>query len=149
MPSLYPPIAAGSIAELAAELQLPPDALQATVVGFNRAVQAGTVNYAVLDDCATSGLVPEKSHWAQRIDTPPYWAYPLRPGITFTYLGVRVDVQGRVVLARRGAARNLFAAGEVMAGNVLRRGYLAGFGMTIGTVFGRIAGRGAAAYARG
>jgi tricarballylate dehydrogenase len=60
-----------------------------------------------------------------------------------------VDVQGRVVLARRGAARNLFAAGEVMAGNVLRRGYLAGFGMTIGTVFGRIAGRGAAAYARG
>ena len=149
MPSLYPPIAAGSIAELAAALQLPADALQATVTAFNLAVQPGTVNHAALDDCRTSGLVPDKSHWAQRLDTPPYWAFPLRPGITFTYLGVRVDVQGRVMLARRGPSRNVFAAGEVMAGNVLRRGYLAGFGMTIGTVFGRIAGRGAAAYARG
>jgi len=45
--------------------------------------------------------------------------------------------------------RNLFAAGEIMAGNILGRGYLAGFGMTIGTVFGRIAGREAALHARG
>ena len=54
-----------------------------------------------------------------------------------------------MVLRAGEAARNVFAAGEVMAGNILRRGYLAGFGMTIGTVFGRIAGRGAAAHARG
>jgi tricarballylate dehydrogenase len=149
MQSLYPPIAAGSIAKLATELRLPVDALQGTVAAFNRAVQPGTFNHTALDDCHTRGLAPEKSHWAQRIDKPPYWAYPLRPGITFTYLGVRVDVQGRVILGRGQPARNLFAAGEVMAGNILRRGYLAGFGMTIGTVFGRIAGRGAAAHARG
>ena len=148
MPSVYPPVVGGSIAELAAQLGLPVDALEATVAGFNRAVQPGTVNHEVLDGCRTRGLTPEKSHWAQRIDTPPYWAYPLRPGITFTYLGLRVDVQARVVLRRGLPARNVFAAGEVMAGNILRRGYLAGFGMTIGTVFGRIAGRGAAAYAR-
>ena len=42
-----------------------------------------------LDDCRTEGLTPPKSHWAQRIDTPPFWGYPLRPGITFTYLGVQ------------------------------------------------------------
>ena len=149
MPSMYPPIVAGSIDELAGQLQLPADALRDTVAAFNDAVRPGAINHATLDDCRTSGLTPEKSHWAQRLDTPPYWAYPLRPGITFTYLGVRVDVQARVVFARGVPARNVFAAGEVMAGNILRRGYLAGFGMTIGTVFGRIAGRGAAAHARG
>jgi tricarballylate dehydrogenase len=149
MPSVYAPIVAGSIDELETQLRLPPEALQNTVAAYNRAVQPGTVNHAALDDCRTRGLTPEKSHWAQRIDTAPYRAYPLRPGITFTYLGVRVDVQARVVLARGRTAPNVFAAGEVMAGNILSRGYLAGFGMTIGTVFGRIAGRGAAAYARG
>ena len=121
----------------------------ATVDAFNRAVQPGTANHAVLDDCRTSGVTPEKSHWAQRIDTPPFWAYPLRPGITFTYLGVRVDEHARVVLQSGVTLRNVFAAGEVMAGNILRRGYLAGLGMTIGTVFGRIAGAGAATHARG
>jgi tricarballylate dehydrogenase len=44
------------------------------------------------------------------------------------------------------AARNIYAAGEVMAGNILRKGYIAGIGMTIGTVFGRIAGEGAAQH---
>ena len=57
---------------------------------FNAAVRPGTVDYAALDDCRTAGLTPEKTHWAQPLDTPPYWAYPLRPGITFTYLGLRV-----------------------------------------------------------
>ena len=113
MPSVYPPIVGGSIAELAAQLGLPVDALEATVAGFNRAVQPGTVNHDVLDGCHTRGLTPEKSHWAQRIDTPPYWAYPLRPGITFTYLGVRVDVQARVVLAARpGRAQCLCRRGS-------------------------------------
>ena len=58
----------------------------------------GTFDHAVLDDCRTEGLAPPKSHWAQRIDTPPFWGYPLRPGITFTYLGLRVDETARVVM---------------------------------------------------
>ena len=83
-----------------------------------------------------------------RLDAPPYWGYPLKPGITFTYLGLRVDETMRV-LTRNGAPMpNVYAAGEIMAGNVLRRGYIAGIGMTIGTVFGRIAGEGAARAAR-
>ena len=89
-----------------------------------------------------------KTHWARPIDTPPFYGYPLRPGITFTYLGVKVDERARVLMADGQPAANLFAAGEIMAGNILGKGYLAGFGMTIGTVFGRIAGEEAAAHAR-
>ena len=68
--------------------------------------------------------------------------------MTFTYLGVGVDLGARVLRDGDEPFENLFAAGECMAGNVLTRGYLAGFGLTIGSVFGRIAGSGAAAYAR-
>ncbi len=93
-------------------------------------------------------MTPPKTHWARAIDTAPFYAYPVRPGITFTYLGVRVDEQARMQMQDGTGADNLFAAGEIMAGNVLGRGYAAGIGMTIGSVFGRIAGREAAAHAR-
>ena len=104
---------------------------------------SASFNHAVLDDCVTEGIMPPKTHWARPIDTPPFYGYPLRPGITFTYLGVKVDDRTRVHFG--GApSPNLLAAGEVMAGNVLGKGYLAGIGMTIGTAFGRIAGAEAA-----
>ena len=147
MPSMYPPTVAGTIRELAARLDLPADTLEATVAAFNQAVRPGSFNHAALDDCRTEGLAPPKSHWAQRLDTPPFWGYPLRPGITFTYLGLKVDDAARVVMAGGVPASNVYAAGEIMAGNVLRKGYIAGIGMTIGTVFGRIAGEGAARHA--
>jgi tricarballylate dehydrogenase len=149
MPSVYPPIAANSIRELAVMLNLVPDALDATITAFNRAVVRGHFDHESLDDCCTEGLAPPKSHWAQRLDTPPFWGYPLRPGITFTYLGLKVDGQARVMMAEGSQIANIFAAGEIMAGNILGRGYVGGVGMTIGTVFGQIAGREAAAYARG
>jgi tricarballylate dehydrogenase len=148
MPSLYPPIQAPSFRELAGKLALDPDALAATVDGFNAAVRPGTFDDTVLDDCRTEGIAPPKSHWARRIERAPFYAYPVRPGITFTYLGTRVDAQARVLMADGRPAANVFAAGEIMAGNVLGRGYAAGIGMTIGSVFGRIAGEGAAAHAR-
>ena len=110
-------------------------------------MRPGTLNLNALDDCRTEGLSPNKTHWAQRIDRPPYWAYPLRPGITFTYLGLKVNGRGRVLMSNGQPALNVFAAGEVMAGNILLKGYLAGLGMTIGTVFGRIAGEEAARHA--
>jgi tricarballylate dehydrogenase len=147
MPSVFPPVAADSIAQLAGLLGLPAAKLEATIDTFNRAVRSGTLNLNALDDCHTEGLSPNKTHWAQRIDTPPYWAYPLRPGITFTYLGLKVNERGRVLMSDGQPASNVYAAGEVMAGNILVKGYLAGFGMTIGTVFGRIAGEEAARHA--
>jgi len=148
MPSVFPPIRADSIGDLAARLGLAPPPLQATVDAFNAAVRPGSFDPNALDDCRTDGLVPLKTHWARPIDTPPYLAYPLRPGITFTYLGVRVDGEARVQMTNGRPCANLFAAGEIMAGNILGKGYLAGFGMTIGTVFGRIAGVEAARHAR-
>jgi tricarballylate dehydrogenase len=143
MPSVFPPVEADTIEELAKTLELPVERVIATVRNFNDAVSPGAFDHAVLDGCRTRGLNPEKTNWAQRLDTPPFLAYPLRPGITFTYLGVRVNERAAV-----GDTANIFAAGEIMAGNILGKGYLAGFGMTIGTVFGRIAGREAARVIR-
>jgi tricarballylate dehydrogenase len=148
MPSLYPPIAAQTPRELAASLDLDPDAFETTLERFNAAVRPGRFDWTVLDDCRTEGLAPPKSHWARRIETPPFYAYPVRPGITFTYLGTRVDEEARLIMRGGSPSPNMFAAGEIMAGNVLGRGYAAGLGMTIGSVFGRIAGREAAAAAR-
>ncbi|QJR13719.1 FAD-dependent tricarballylate dehydrogenase TcuA [Usitatibacter palustris] len=143
MPPVFPGERAATLGELAAKLGLYPAELEATVAEFNAAVRPGTFDHAVLDDCRTEGLVPPKTHWARALDTPPYTGYPLCPGLTFTYLGVKVNDRAQV---RFGDAwsPNVFAAGEIMAGNILGQGYLAGFGMTIGTVFGRIAGREAA-----
>jgi tricarballylate dehydrogenase len=148
MPSVFPPYVADSIPALAAMLDLDGSTLEATVREYNEAVRPGKFDDTVLDNCRTEGLAPPKTHWAQRIDSKPYYAYPLRPGITFTYLGVRVDANARVLMADGTPSANLFASGEIMAGNILGRGYLAGFGMTIGTVFGRLAGEGAAKLAR-
>jgi len=147
MPSVFPPKAAPTIAGLARQLELSPEALERTVAAFNHAVQPGSFDHGVLDDCRTAGLVPEKTHWARPIDTPPFWGYPLRPGITFTYLGLKVDERARVLMRNGEPSTNIYAAGEIMAGNILGQGYVAGVGMTIGTVFGRIAGAEAGARA--
>jgi len=147
MPSVFPPIEAESIPELASALGLDSSALATAVSEFNQAVRPGAFDPGILDNCRTEGIDPPKSHWARPIDSPPYYGYPLRPGITFTYLGVTIDEQARVIMQDERAAKNIFAAGEIMAGNILRKGYLGGFGLTIGAVFGRIAGREAARFA--
>ncbi len=134
MPTLFPPIEGASIAELAGKLGLEPAALEKTVTDFNAAVRPGTFDHTILDDCRTEGVTPPKTHWARRIEAPPYLAYPVRPGITFTYLGTRVNRQARLVMKDGTPAANMFAAGEIMAGNVLGKGYAAGIGMTIGSV---------------
>lgn len=147
MPSVFPPIVADTLPQLAAKMQLPSAALQTTISNFNQACQAGTFHPTELDGLATRGLEPAKTNWARPIDTPPYYGYSLRPGVTFTYLGLKVDERARTQTAA-GAVDNLWAAGEIMAGSILGQGYLAGFGMTIGTVFGRIAGEEAAKYVK-
>jgi tricarballylate dehydrogenase len=147
MPTVFPPVTAGSIPELARALGLDASALDTTVRRYNEAVRPGTFDPAALDSCRTEGLAPAKTHWALAIDRPPFAGYMLRPGITFTYLGVAVDERARALTRGGDPSDNVFAAGEIMAGNVLGQGYLAGFGMTIGSVFGRVAGAEAAARA--
>ena len=148
LPSVFPPIKADTIGELAVKLGLDAPKLEKIVADYNASVRPGTFNGQKLDDCRTEGLTPPKSHWARRIDKPPYHAHPLRPGITFTFLGVKVNDRARVMMADGKPSANMFASGEIMAGNILGQGYLAGFGMTIGTVFGRIAGEEAAKLVR-
>jgi tricarballylate dehydrogenase len=147
MPSAFPPIRAESIGELACKLGIDAPALEATVRNFNQAVRPGRFDPSVLDGCRTEGIDPPKTHWARPIDEPPFIGYPLRPGITFTYLGVKVDQNACVLMQDGRSSANLFAAGEIMAGNILGEGYIAGVGMAIGAVFGRIAGREAAKVA--
>ena len=145
LPPMYRPVSAGSVQGLAVALGLDPDAVTATVRSFNASIRpGGRFDPGGLDTCATDGLSPAKSHWAQPLDTPPFYAVPLRPGVTFTYLGVAVTEQARVLRTDGSALRNVFAAGEIMSGNILSTGYLAGFGLTIGHVWGRIAGAAAA-----
>lgn len=149
MPSVFPAIKADTLEELAVKMKLDPTKVRDTVDGFNRAVKPGQVfDNLKLDGNATDGLVPNKTNWARPVDKPPFYGYPLRPGITFTYLSVKVNEKAQVLMDNGQPAGNLFASGEIMSGNILGKGYLAGFGMTIGTVFGRIAGQEAARRAR-
>jgi tricarballylate dehydrogenase len=145
MPSVYPPESADTIDGLAQKLGLPGAKLRETVEEFNAACSDGEFSPQELDGLATSGIEPAKTNWARPIAEPPFYGYVLRPGVTFTYLGLRVDETARVT-GPEGRYDNIWTAGEMMAGSILGQGYLAGFGMTIGTVFGRIAGQEAAAH---
>lgn len=145
IPSCFPPVRAGTVPELASKLGVDATAVSQTVAEFNAAVApTQPFDHSRLDGNGTTGLTPRKSHWARPIDQAPYYGYPLRPGITFTYAGLAVDSTARVLRTGGEPFGNVFAAGELMAGNILTRGYLAGVGLTIGSVFGRIAGREAA-----
>ncbi len=146
MPSVFPPVVADTLEDLAKQLGLPAERLQQTVAEFNAACgPADGFHPTQLDGVRTQGLAIEKTNWARPIDTAPFMAYQLRPGVTFTYLGLKVSETSRVQ-HQHGEYDNVWAAGEIMAGSILGEGYLAGFGMTIGTVFGRIAGREAARH---
>ena len=147
LPPMYPPVVADDIGAVATGLGLDARAVTETVTAYNKAVVAGSFDPSRLDGCRTSGLEPPKSNWAQPIDTPPFYGIAMRPGITFTFMGVRVTEEGRVRREDDGVFGNVFAAGEIMSGNILSSGYLGGFGLTIGTVWGRIAGAGAAGTA--
>lgn len=143
MPPVFPGVQADNLPELARKLGLPEPTFMATLTAYNAACRVGSFDHTALDDCHTEGLSPAKTHWALPLDTGPYYGYALRPGITFTYLGLKVNAQSAVHFGGVPSA-NLYVAGEMMAGNVLGKGYTAGVGMSIGTAFGRIAGTEAA-----
>ena len=143
MPPVFPGEQARTLQELAGKLGLPQAPFMKTLDDFNAACSVGTFDHTVLDDCHTEGLSPPKSHWALPIDIPPFTGFALKPGITFTYLGLKTNEKSQVHFGGAPSS-NLFVAGEMMAGNVLGQGYTAGVGMSIGTAFGRIAGTEAA-----
>ncbi|NGM89088.1 FAD-dependent tricarballylate dehydrogenase TcuA [Parapusillimonas sp. SGNA-6] len=146
MPPVFPGSEARTIEELAQMLGLPISATRQTIEDYNAACVRGTFDHTVLDDCHTQGLTPVKSHWASPIVQAPFYGFPLKPGVTFTYLGLKTDDTAAVRFNDQPSP-NLFVAGEMMAGNILGQGYTGGIGMAIGTAFGRIAGANAARYA--
>jgi len=121
-----------------------PQAARSTLDAYNAAVNdAVPFDPTSLDGKNTQGLPLPKSNWAQRLDTPPFKAYPVTGGITFTYGGLKVSETGAVLDNSDVPILGLYAAGE-MVGGVFFEGYPGGSGLTSGTVFGRNAGRGAA-----
>ena len=147
MPAVFENIKADTLPELARKLELDPEIFMQTINEFNAACQPGTFDHTIQDDCHTQGLTPEKTHWALPIEKGPFYGYPVRPGVTFTYFGLTTDEKAGVFFGGK-ASPNMFAAGEINAGNVLGKGYTAGVGMSIGTAFGRIAGTQAALAAQ-
>lgn len=143
MPPVFPGVTANTLPELARKLALDEATFMDTLNRYNAACVPGQFDHTTLDNCHTQGISPAKTHWARPIDTPPFYGYALRPGITFTYLGLHTDDTAAVRFAGQPSP-NLFVAGEMMAGNVLGKGYTAGVGMSIGTAFGRVAGANAA-----
>lgn len=139
---------ANSLRELADQIGLNPDALEQTVREFNSAVQPGTFNPAIKDGKRTEGITPPKSNWTLPLDTPPYLAFAVTCGITFTFGGLKVDAQARVLDRADRPIAGLHAAGELVGG-VFYHNYPGGTGLTSGMVFGRRAGSAAADFSRG
>jgi tricarballylate dehydrogenase len=118
-----------------------------TLVDYNAAVQDGVFNPDILDGKRTSGLRPEKTNWATRLDEPPFHAYAVSLGITFTFGGLRINTKAEVVDYLGRPIPGLFATGEI-TGGFFYLNYPAGAGLMRGAVFGRIAGTEAAQFAQ-
>jgi tricarballylate dehydrogenase len=141
------PVIAETIEALATQLGLSPAALVRTVNTYNAAVQDRTFNPAIKDGKCTQGIAPAKTNWALRLEAPPFVAYRVCCGITFTYGGVMTNPEGEVLHHNGTPIPGLYAAGEI-TGGIFYHNYPSGAGLMLGAVFGRRAGTRAAAFAR-
>ncbi len=120
-----------------------------TVRKFNAAIKRDVVfDPNIKDGRCTVGLAINKSNWANPIEKPPFEAYAVGTGITFTFGGIKIDTTGRALDVADSPLKGLYAAGE-MVGGIFYFNYPGAAGLMAGAVFGRIAGRGAAGYALG
>jgi tricarballylate dehydrogenase len=137
------PVVADSLAALVEQLPVDRAALLATLERYNAAVRPGAFDPTIRDGLATTGLAQPKSNWAQRLDAPPFTAWPVTGGITFTFGGVRVNEHAQVQSTAWTSIPGLYACGE-MVGGLFHGNYPAGTGLMSGAVFGRLAGAAAA-----
>jgi len=143
-------VTADTLEDLAARLE-DVDAAQAlaTLTAFNAAVRTEVAfDPNVKDGRRTEGLAIPKSNWANPIDTPPFEAYAVTCGVTFTFGGLRIDRAGAVLDVDLAPIPGLYAAGE-MVGGLFYENYPGGTGLMAGAVFGRLAGTSAGAMAGG
>ena len=137
------PAVADTLAALVAQLPVDQARCLETLEAYNAAVGPGAFDPTVRDGLATRGLALPKSNWAQRLDTPPFTAWPVTGGITFTFGGVRVNEHAQVQSTSWTSIPGLFACGE-MVGGLFHGNYPGGTGLMSGAVFGRLAGASAA-----
>lgn len=137
-------IEASSITELAGKIGIEPAILNHTVDEFNGAVRDDVPFDATrADGRCTEGIAPRKSNWALPIDEPPFAAYPVTGGITFTFGGVEIDPNAQVLNTGGRPVRGLFASGDIVG--LFFHNYPSCTGQTRNVVFSRLAGRNAAA----
>jgi tricarballylate dehydrogenase len=141
------PVTAETIEELATQLGLSPEALVQTVTTYNAAVQDRPFDPTLKDGKCTQGIQPAKTNWALRLEVPPFVAYRVCCGITFTYGGVITNAEGAVLCHDGSTIPGLYAAGEI-TGGIFYHNYPSGAGLMLGAVFGRLAGTGAATFVR-
>ncbi len=137
------PLVADTLRALVDKLPLDRAACQKTLDDYDAALPSGRFDPTVRDGLATKGLELPKSNWAQRLDTPPYVAYPVTGGITFTFGGVKINERAAVMSTRWEPIPGLYACGE-MVGGLFHTNYPGGTGLMSGAVFGRLAGAHAA-----
>lgn len=137
---------APTITGLATLIGIDPEALETTIQAFNAAVQPGDFNPTIKDGKRTVGITPPKSNWAQPLDQPPFLAFGVTCGITFTFGGLKIDDQARVLDRADQPIPGLHAAGELVGG-LFYANYPGGSGLTSGAVFGARAGHASAAFA--
>jgi len=140
------PVTGQTIAELAGKLGVPAAKLEATVAAYNQACRQGTFKALELDGLATEGLDPPKSNWARPIDRPPYQAWPVISSCVFTYGGLKIDANARVLDNDGTPIPGLYAAGETVG--MYYKVYTGATSVLKGAVFGRIAGQHASALKR-
>jgi tricarballylate dehydrogenase len=136
-------VEADTLAELAEALGIDAERFERTVAEFNAAIGPGDFDPTIKDGKATRGIDPPKSNWALPVEQPPFTAFPITCGITFTFGGVRVDEDARVLDSAGRPLPGLFAAGELVGG-LFFHNYPGGTGLTAGAVYGRRAGYAAA-----
>jgi tricarballylate dehydrogenase len=138
-------VTAASLEELVEKMELPKQAALEELQRYNEAVRQDVpFDPNVKDGRGTRGLAIPKSNWANTLDTPPFEAYAVTCGITFTFGGLKINTSGQVISADGEPIPGLFAAGELVGG-IFWFNYPGGTGLTNGAVFGKIAGASAAA----
>jgi tricarballylate dehydrogenase len=130
---------AGSVAELAARIGVDPVHLTRTVDEFNASIDLTAAFDPTIKDGRRANVDPPKSNWSSPLDSPPFFAYPVTCGITFTFGGLKGDAHGRVLDERGGVIPGLYVCGE-MLGGLFSGNYPGGTGLAAGMVFGRRAG---------
>ena len=114
------------------------------IKAYNAAVRQDIpFNPNVRDGRRTEGLAVNKSNWANTLDTPPFEAYAVTCGITFSFGGLRISTDAQVINTDGEPIPGLYAAGELVGG-IFWFNYPGGSGLTNGAVFGKIAGASAA-----